>query len=162
MKKGVLIAVLIMFFATAFSISAQNMPESPITWRMTVKMTSPDEGIITLRATIEKGWHLYNTTMPDDGPVPTTFDFAASKGVKFIDKFKPSAEPVSKNDPNFGLVLQWWESNVSFSRKFRLTGDVKDAEIVGSVRFMGCNDMNCLPPKTVPFKSTVKPYTPSK
>lgn len=143
-------------------ISAQNVADNPIKWRMTVKMTSATEGTVTLRALLEPGWHLYGTELPKDGPVPTTFDFSESKGVKFIDNFKPSAQPGSHKDANFGMVLKWWDTNVTFTRNFRLTGKCEDAVIQGSVRFMGCNDANCLPPKTVPFKTTPKPFTASK
>ena len=36
------------------------------------KATKPDaQGIVTLSATIEKGWHLYSATKTE-GPIPTT------------------------------------------------------------------------------------------
>ena len=129
---------------------------------MTVKMTSPTEGVVTMRAIVAEGWHLYGMQLPKNGPTPTTFDFAASKGVKFTGPFRPSTEAEEHNDVNFGLKLKWWAGNVSFTRNFRLNGPISEAEIAGSVKFMGCNDANCLPPNTVQFKTKPKPYNPSK
>lgn len=139
---------------------AQRVDENAIKWRMSVKMTSPTEGTVTLRAIIADGWHLYGTEIPKNGPVPTTFDFSSSKGVKFLGAFQPSATPISKTDKNFGMALNWWDKDVSFVRKFKLTGKIDEAEISGSVKFMGCNDANCLPPKTQSFKTTPKAYQP--
>lgn len=156
--------VLNLFFALFFisMVSFAQSSESPIKWRMSVKMTSATEGTVTLRAIVAKGWHLYGTSLPKDGPVPTTFNFDASTGIKFLGGFTASEKPVTKNDANFGMKLSWWEKNVTFTRKFRLTGSVKDAVISGSVRFMGCNDLNCLAPATQNFKTKVNPYTPAK
>lgn len=158
MKIKYLISVLLCMVTMTLSMTAQKMEDSPIKWRMTVKMTSKTEGTVTLRAIVSDGWHLYGTDLPKDGPIPTSFDFKDSKGVKFIDKFVASPKPEIKKDVNFGMELNQWESNVTFTRKFRLTGAIKDAVISGSVKFMGCNDSNCLPPKTVSFKTTPKPY----
>ncbi len=147
----------VLFFAVG--LKAQTAEPAPVKWRMSVKMTSPTEGVLTLRAIISEGWHLYSTKLPENGPVPTTFDFKASKGIKFKGDFKPSVATVSKKDATFGMVLDWWASNVSFTRSFTLTGDIKDAVINGTVRYMACNDQNCMPPKTESFKTSPKPYT---
>ena len=144
-----------------FVVMAQN--EQPIKWRMTVKMTSKNEGTVTLRAIIENGWHLYGTELPDDGPIATSFNFEKSKGISFVQhEFTPSCQPETHKDPNFGIDLQWWPVNVTFTRNFVITGDLSDALIDGSVRFMGCNDQTCLPPSSVNFKTTPKPYNPEK
>lgn len=154
-----------LFFAVflfCLNILAQTSAPTPIKWRMTVKMTSPSEGTVTLRAVVDEGWHLYGTELPKDGPIPTTFNFTESRGVKFTDNFKPSVAPGNHADPNFGMSLNWWEGNVTFTRHFRLTGDISQAVIIGTVRFMGCNDANCLPPKSVSFKASPKPFNVSK
>lgn len=130
----------------AFAASAQS--PSPIKWRTTVKMLDDRDGILTIRAVIEKGWHLYGTKLPEGGPKPTTFDFAESRGVKFIGAFEPNAKPIEKEDAVFGTKLSWWAKNVTFTRKFRLSGDIKDAVISGKITFMGCNDETCMPPRT--------------
>lgn len=150
-------SMVVMFFTIGLSVRADE--PAPVKWRMTVKMTSPTEGVVTMRAIITDGWHLYSTKLPEDGPVPTSFDFKASKGIKFKGDFKPSSPTVSKKDATFGMVLDWWAKDVSFTRSFTLTGDIKDAVISGSVRFMACNDQNCMPPKTQSFTVSPKAYT---
>jgi len=120
-------------------------------------MTSPTEGVVTVKAIVSNGWHLYSTSLPENGPRPTVLNFSASTGVKYLDDFKPSAKPVSKNDKMFGTTLSWWESNVSFTRRFKVTNASK-AVIQGSITFMGCNNVTCLPPKTESVKVVVPAY----
>lgn len=153
---------LTIFMATlmlAFGMWAQSPAEKPVKWRMTVKMTSETDGVVTLRAIVGNGWHVYGTNLPEEGPIPTTFDFDASTGIEFTTPdFVPSIEPVVKTDKTFGITLNWWESNVSFTRNFRLIGDLSKATVSGKVRYMCCNDQTCTPPTTETFTATVRPF----
>lgn len=144
--------MLVVMLACAVAASAQN----PIRWRVTAKMTSETEGVLTVKALVGDGWHLYGTKLPAGGPKPTTLDFSASKGLKFVGAFTPSLQPIEKMDPVFELKLNYWESNVTFTRKFKLTGPKSDAVVSGKITYMGCNDENCLPPKTDTFTIHLK------
>lgn len=150
--------LLYLCFIIAFTTLAvaPAQAQNAIRWRTTVKMTSDKEGILTVRALVGEGWHLYGTTLPKGGPKPTVLDFSASKGIAFKGDFKPSVKPVSKHDPMFGITLNWWDTNVTFTRRFRLTGKKTDAVINGKITYMGCNDETCLPPKTESFVLKIK------
>lgn len=139
------------YFLILFAVvmaAAAAMAQEPVRWRMNVKMTSATEGVVTLRAIIDEGWHLYSTSLPEDGPKPTQISFEGSKGVKFTDKLKVDRAPMDVEDPMFEMKLSWWTDKVTFTRKFKLT-DAEGAKINASVSFMSCNDMNCMPPKNV-------------
>lgn len=136
------------FLFVALIISAVTaMAQSPIKWRTTYKMTSQTEGVLTVKAIVTEGWHLYGTELPEGGPKATSLDFSSSKGVKFKSSFKPSVKPTEKMDEMFGLKLTYWEQTVTFTRKFKLTGNKADAVINGKISYMACNDENCMPPK---------------
>lgn len=132
--------------------SAQNV----IRWRCTASMTSKTEGEIVVRAIIDKGWHLYGMQLPKGGPRPTVIDFSESTGIKFTGPFAANIKPTVKFDPIFAAKLNFWDKNVSFTRKFKLTGDKKDAVIKGTVTYMCCDDETCMPPKTENFKFNLK------
>lgn len=153
MKRFLSIAILTL--AVAFGIAAQG-PEKPIRWRVSAKMTSATEGVVTLRPLCDDGWHIYGTEEVKGGPVPTSFSFEGSQGVEFQGGVKPSAAPVKKYQEMFGAELSYWEGAVSFTRKFRVT-DAAKARIAGSVRYMGCNDTRCMPPQTHTFSVAPKP-----
>ena len=151
MKKISLIFALILL--SLVSMSAQK----PIKWRSTVKMTSKTEGVITIKAIIQPGWHLYGTNLPEGGPKATKFDFSSSKGVKFVGQVTPSENPKNIYDKSFGMNLSWWDQTLSFTQKFKVT-DKKNARIIGSISYMGCNDETCLPPSTQTINLIVPTY----
>lgn len=145
--------IIIMLCAIAGMVSMAA--QTPIRWRMTVKMTDATEGVVTLRALVEPGWHLYSTKLPANGPKPTVIDLSASTGVKFSGTPVPSHKALSVDDPMFGMRLDWWDANVEFTQKFKVT-DADKARIEAKVTYMGCNNENCLPPKTNTFSYDIK------
>lgn len=151
MRKIALFFAIIML--SVVSLSAQK----PIKWRSSVKMTSKTEGVVTIKAIIEPGWHLYGTELPSGGPKATKFDFSESKGVKLVGNVVPSVKPKTVYDKSFGMNLCWWEKTLTFTQKFKLAGK-GEAKIIGSISYMGCNDQTCLPPSTQSVNLVVPAY----
>ncbi|MBD5276812.1 MAG: hypothetical protein HDS30_04060 [Bacteroides sp.] len=141
MKKYLL--MLLALVAVAVGAAAQNS----VKWRTAVRMVSPTEGEVTVRAIIPEGFHMYGTKAVQGGPVATTFNYDGSTGVEFSGKTAFSPAPVSGMDEAFGTELQWWTGRVAFTRKFRVT-DAAKARIAISVKYMMCNGANCMPPRT--------------
>ena len=141
MKK--FLTVLLAILAIALPAASQTQ----VKWRTAVRMTSDTEGVVTVKAIIPEGFHLYGTTVPEGGPVATTFDFGASKGVKFRGDMSPSSVPVTARDEAFGIDLQWWTGPVAFPQHFTIT-DPATAQIVLKIKYMMCNGTNCMPPRT--------------
>ena len=154
MKKALIL--LLAVFAIAFVSEAQ----SPVRWRTSVKMTSPTEGEITIKALITEGWHLYGFNMPDGGPKPTRFDFSDCIGIKLDGEVKPSEQPIVQMDPLFGKNLSWWDRNVTFTQHFTLK-NAKEARIRIAISFMSCNGGTCTPPKTEIVTTTIPEYKPT-
>lgn len=141
--------ITLLIVAAVLAVGAA-MAQDPIRWRTTVKMTSNTEGVLTVRALVADGWHLYGTSLPKGGPKPTSLDFSKSVGIKFVDKaFQASVAPVTEHDATFSMKLTYWKSNVIFTRRFRLTGARDKALINGAITFMGCNGETCLRPSTI-------------
>ena len=155
MKKTLLLILAVV--AMAMSAVAQN----PVRWRTVVKMTSPTEGEIVIKALVDNGWHLYGLDMPDGGPKATRFDFSASTGIKTVGDIRPSSEPVAKMDPLFGQKLSWWDSNVNFTQRFKVTDKSKGA-IKVAITFMSCNGETCTPPRTETVTANIPQYDSSK
>lgn len=130
---------------------------NPIKWRCLARMTSATEGVVTVRALIAEGWHLYGLVMPEGGPKATVISLDSSKDVKFTSKLVPSQVPLVKRDAIFDMDVNFWEQKVEFSCKFKVTGP--EPRITGTVTYMGCNDETCSPPATI---SITAPITPIK
>lgn len=150
--KGCFVAVIMLLSGmVCYSQSSSN----PVKWRVNYKMSSATEGEMILTAIISDGWHLYGTSLPKDGPKPTTFDFSASQGISFTGKLTPSVPPVKYHDSMFDMFLSCWEKRVTFKRKFKVT-DRKAACIAGSVSFMSCNNVTCSAPSVKKFSKKIQ------
>jgi thiol:disulfide interchange protein DsbD len=102
-----------------------------------------DKVTITLKAQIDKGWHLYSLH-PGEGPTPTSIE--AVPPLKFDGK-PEQAEPEKKLDPNFGVVVEFYADQTEFKVPVILGPDPKKDKV--SVTFQVCDDHSCQRPKTV-------------
>ncbi len=157
MKKLILLLAL-------FSLTIGNSQIlEPVKWSTSVKKISNTEYKLVSKATIESGWHLYSQTVPEGGPIPTTFTYNDEKGaVKVIGKTSEEAGHVV-DDPIFEMKIKFFGDTALFEQNVNVTGDLKT--IRGTVEFMVCDDTRCLPPTEVELvfnlPATTKP-TPEK
>ena len=149
LKVTLLLATLLAFVS---AVSAQKL--TPIIWDASVTANSTDNATVTISAKIEKGWHLYGFNLPDDGPNSTAIVLNLPEGVTADGEITPSRQPVEKFDPIFSLKLAWWDADVTFTQKLKIT-DGKAHEIDGYVYFQGCNDQTCISPSKTPFNISV-------
>ena len=106
MKKYLIALVAVM--AVVIGAAASQ----PVKWRTSVRMTSPTEGTVTVRAIIPEGFHLYGMSMPEGGPKATSLDFTGSRGITltgstgFAAQAKISREQVrSQNKENLMQII---------------------------------------------------------
>ena len=147
----------IVLSALLSSLSAQIL--NPVRWEVSSEMTSPTEGVIRYSATIEPGWHLYGTTLPEGGPKATSVSYDRMEGMELVGELVPSQAPVEKIDMTFNLKLNWWEGDVVLSQKFRLKDGSKGYAVAGVITFQGCNDGSCIPPTREPFEVVSEGFT---
>ena len=143
MKRYFLFALLL----SALSLSAQIY--DPIKWSFEHNKLSDSAGEIVLKATIDEGWHLYGTQLPEDGPIATSFVFEQLQDIALDGELVVSGGLVRQYDPNFAMELNWYEKEAVFVQKVKYTGEAP--ALSGYVNFMACNDETCLPPDEVPF-----------
>jgi hypothetical protein len=148
MKKIVLSVAVFVICATSF---AQIL--KPVKWSYASKPINDNEAILLIKATIEKGWHIYSQTVPDGGPEATSFSFSASKDYKLKGKTS-EPEPITKFEPAFKMKLSYFENSVVFQQ--RIAQVVGSPTVSGNVVFMVCNGMQCLTPEEIDFSIPVK------
>jgi hypothetical protein len=148
MKKTILFVAVFIICATSF---AQIL--KPVKWSYASKPINDNEAIVFIKATMEKGWHLYSQTVPDGGPEATSFSFSASKDYKLKGKTS-EPEPITKYVNVFKMKLSYFENSVVFQQ--RITQVVGSPTVKGKVVYMVCNDMQCLAPDEVAFSLPVK------
>ena len=148
MKKT--ITLIILFAAITTGAMAQIV--NPVKWQITQKKVSEGVYDIICKATIDASWHLYDTQLPDGGPLPTTFniDEDESNGVEAVGTMKATTKPLTEFSQAFNMNLKYFETTVTFTQRVKVTKP--KGKLVGYVEYMACTGGQCTPPTEADFK----------
>ena len=128
----------------------------PVKWDFSVEQQDgSNQASLVLTATIEDGWHLYSQHLDDDGPIPTTFNFASSADYRLIGETEETTKPILEYDPNFEMDLLYFSKKAIFTQNIELL-KAGPVTITGELEFMVCDEKQCLPPKLVDFSFTAE------
>jgi len=144
-------AIVAFLLLTTLAISAQI--KTPVKWAYAAKKLNNNEAVVLIKATIDKGWHIYSQNIKPGGPIPTSFQFAKSTDYALNGK---TAEPkgISHFEKVFDMDVVYFENEVVFQQKIKLNKPT--ATVKGTLEFMVCNDRECLPPDEVNFSIPIK------
>jgi len=143
------------------SISAFGQILDPVEWSYSVERVSNDEAILTFKATVEPTWHLYSQDIPPGGAIPTEFIFNESSDWEPIDTVMEYGALQEEYDPNFMMVLKWYNLQAEFKQRIRILS-TKDFNVTGELTFMVCDATVCLPPEYIDYSFRVKGKKESK
>ena len=149
MKKNILLTCLLALVCVC-PVLAQM--QEPVKFKTELRKISDHEAELVFNATIDAGWHLYSTDLPDDGPVSATIQFDKLTGAEAVGKLTPKGDVVEHYDNMFEMTLRYFENEGTFVQKLKLTGGAYT--IAGYLQYGACNDENCLPPTDVEFSYT--------
>ena len=119
----------------------------PVTWDTSVEKISSTEFILVSKAKIDKNWHLYSQSVPEDGPIATHFTYETQEGYELVEN---TSEAIGKtvNDPVFEMKIKYFEDEAEFKQRITLD-DSTIKTITAEVEFMACDDKQCLAPSYV-------------
>jgi thiol:disulfide interchange protein DsbD len=144
MKK--LYFILLSLFVTILA-SAQGL--NPVSWNFTSKKISDNVYEIQMTATIQQGWHLYSQTQPKDAIAqPTSFVFNRNPLIELDGKVKEIGNLEKFKDKELDISANQYSNKVVFTQKVKLKGKAK-TNVTGKLTYQTCDDVKCLPPKTV-------------
>jgi thiol:disulfide interchange protein DsbD len=108
---------------------------------------------------LDAGWHVYSQFLPsDEGPLPTVFTLELPKGAKKEGEVV-ECPPISEFDPNFQMVLNFFDKEAYFVQTLDLSKATSGDSIRGGIEFMVCDESRCLPPEFIPFAVAVGPVS---
>lgn len=138
--------ILLLSFIFAFT-GLKSQVQNPVTWHATYKSISKTEGEIIISAVIENGWHTYSQKDSKAGPIPTSFKFTPSKQYSLVGKTE-EGNAHEEYVKAFEAKISVFTGKAEFKQKVKLNG--KDIPTVSfKIEYMCCNDVMCLPPKTI-------------
>lgn len=148
MKRSILITCFLVC-----SLIANAQIQNPVKWSYAAKKLSPTEAMLYIKATIDKGWHIYSVNQKDGGPQKTSFRFSVSKDYTLVGKIA-EPKPIKKFEEVFGMDVMHFENSVVFTQKVKL--NAKSTVVKGMVEFMACTNEQCLPPAEVEFNIPIQ------
>ena len=148
----------------AFLLLVQNpvIPANAVTW--TLKAPAPVRAggavSLTLTAAIAPGWHLYAMAQPEGGPISTEVSLPATALATTLATFAGpivASRPATIFDPNFDLRVQLYSEKATFTLPLAVaaTAPAGAHPFTVEARYQSCNDVICLPPKTVRVETTL-------
>lgn len=144
--------VLTYLFALIGMLPMLAQMQEPIKFQAELKKISDTEAELVFNATIDAGWHLYSTDLPEDGPVSATINFDKMEGAELVGKLTPQGKVIEHFDNMFEMTLRYFEGKGTFVQKVKFTGG--NYALKGYLQYGACNDENCLPPTDVEFSYT--------
>ncbi len=139
----------ILLFLILLSVFGQAQIIEPIKWT-TESEQNGNEVELIFKANIDKGWHLYDTYLPEGGPIATSIVYEDSTLFDFVGELVKEPLPEEHFDNTFQLTLRYFSKEAVLKQKIKLKSDAP-VEINGYVMYMGCNDETCLPPNEAEF-----------
>ncbi len=153
--KHLLTSLFILFVALSAADNAFTQIVNPVKWYFTVNKISDTEAELQLRATIDKGWHVYSMKQEsNDGPISLTFEFEKNKNYSLNGKIV-EPEPHKMYDKNFEMNVKYYEKEVIYKQKVKILSQ-ESFSIKGLLNFQTCDDQMCLPPTDVDFEFKIE------
>lgn len=151
MRKKVFSFILLISLIYSASVLA-----SPLTWNFKLEDKGNGEVELVGNVRIDKGWHLYDVSIPEDGPNPTTIEIDGIKGATPVGKLKVvNSKLIKEFDKQFEMNLGYYANQATFIQRFKITDKAKFS-LEGAIRAQACNDEQCTPPNPYEFSFTAK------
>ncbi|NLU29624.1 MAG: thiol:disulfide interchange protein [Bacteroidales bacterium] len=135
-------------------VLSQAFPQHVISWKFSLQDKGNGEIELIADATIQQGWHMYDSKIPDNGPYPTSLNFDEIKGAEAVGDFNATGKQATvKYDPVFQMNIGTFDNSARFIQRIKVT-DKGSFLIPGDVRAQACDDKSCTPPLPNEFSFT--------
>lgn len=145
MKKNILVLLLVMM-----GLGASAQIKDPVSWDFKTVKKGTDKYQLVITATVAQPWHLYSQNMGPGGPIPTKIELNKNPLVTVVGKPKENGKLQKVHDNNFKMDVLFYSNEVSFTQELTVKAGVK-TNITGVVKYMVCDDHECLPPSKKSF-----------
>jgi len=137
--------------ALIFGIFGNAQILNPVQWKTKVVQKSATEFELIMDATIENEWHMYSQFTPENGPLPTVFDYKNAKGnFDLVGKTKESPYKKVYNDI-FEVDEYYFAKTAQFKQIIKVTNP-KVKEVKVYVEYQVCKEQCIQQDATFTFK----------
>jgi thiol:disulfide interchange protein DsbD len=125
--------------------------QEPVSWVNSVKKINGNAYKIHLKATISFPWHLYSKNTPAEGPLPATIWFSKNPVADLTGTIKENGKLIKNREDVFWADVMYYDGEVDFVQTVTVKRNINTI-IRGTLKYMSCNDSQCLHPKNISFQ----------
>jgi thiol:disulfide interchange protein len=134
-----------------FAFVAQGQIINPVKWKTKVVQKSETEFELVMDATIENEWHMYSQFTPENGPLPTVFDYKNAKG-NFTLVGKTKESPYKKVFNDIFEVDEYYFANTAQFKQIIKVTNAQLKEVKVYVEYQVCKEQCIQQDATFTFK----------
>jgi thiol:disulfide interchange protein DsbD len=140
MKK--LFLTLMLALAAIMPMQAQIV--DPVKWAFSIQEVNETEFDVVATATVDPEYHIYSTTMPALGPLPTVFEFDDTNDFVFADAARDVTEGEKLYDDIFEVEYVQFKGTAVYAQRLKKLTD-NPFKVVGTISGQACKDGMCVP-----------------
>ena len=147
--------ILIVLSLLLLGVGVYGQIIDPVKWTIELNDLPSAEKEVVFKASMEKGWHIFDLNLPEGGPIATSIKINVIQGAELLGKPEASRKPIEQFEKLFDMTIRWYANSVSFVQKIKVN-DFAKFKLSGEVNFQACNDETCLMPTTITFSFSRK------
>ena len=134
---------LLLAFIAVMPMQVRAQIIEPVKWSVAIQDLNETEFDIVATATIDPEYHIYSTTMPDLGPLPTVFDIQKSEFFEAVGNARDLTEAPKIYDDIFEVEYKQFSGTASFAQTFH---KLKKGSfpITGEISYQAYKDGQCV------------------
>lgn len=137
-----------------FSQAQMELPEDIVKWSFSIEQNGCEATVIA-KIKIVDHWHINATKLPKGSfGYATKFELKKSAAFELLGGII-EPKPINVHDDLADEDLSYHEGTITLKQKIKIISD-KDFDVSGIFAFQTCNEVRCLPDKTVDFRLKVK------
>jgi len=140
MKK--LFLTLLLALVAIMPMQAQIV--DPVKWAFSIQKVNETEFDVVATATVDPEYHIYSTTMPALGPLPTVFEFDDTNDFVFADAARDVTEGEKFYDDIFEVEYVQFKGTAVYAQRLKRLTD-NPFKVVGTISGQACKDGMCVP-----------------
>lgn len=124
-------------------IHVASAQRHPVSWTYRLEWINTHGWILTLKASLPPGWHIYSQHPGEGGPIPTRVTVNPGDDYSLIGTAEENGKAFHFYDSLYEMNIVWYSGEVSFLQRISMNRMIP--EIRGAVEYLVCNNRQCVP-----------------
>lgn len=141
MKK--LFLCLLVAFMAMMPFGAKAQIVDPVKWAFSIENVNETEFDLVATATVDPEYHIYSTSMPDMGPMPTVFEIEPNEFFELVGTGRDVTPGQKYYDDIFEVEYVQFAGTATYAQRLKKLTD-QPFVVVGDISYQACKEGGCV------------------